>query len=519
MTLLIDIAPFIPPVGPDLTGREIYERFEREPDTLAIAVVDEGGRPIGLVERNTFLVQMAARYGYALWARRPISHLMMTDPVIVDGDVTIEEFCRQGLGARPSELLHGLIVTCGGRYAGVGSMLALLQASAAQTAAAVAEAQQALAARGRFLAVMSHEIRTPLNGVLAVAEVARRRTEDPGLAPLLDTIVSSGDVLLRLLNDALDLSRAEQSSLELDENPLSPKRLAEEVAALWAPQAELAKVRLEVAYEGPEDLWLLGDAVRLRQVLNNLLGNAIKFALGEVRARLRARRDGPCAILSGEVVDDGPGVPPDRLESVFLPFQQTEEGLRRGGAGLGLAVCRQIVARMNGEIAASNRAAGGACFRFELPLYCVPAPADQTSAVEGDAGAPGLRVLVVDDNATNRLVARSLLDLFGCESREACDGVGAVEAVLRRDFDVILMDINMPGMNGLEATRKIRGLPGDAGRTPVIALTANADPADAQRYLACGMSAVVEKPIKPERLLDALNAALSEEPQARAALR
>lgn len=517
MTLLFDIAPFVPPVPPDVTGREIYERFEREPDTLAIAVVDQDERPIGLVERNTFLVQMAARYGYALWARRPISHLMMTDPVIVDGDVTLEEFCRQGLGARPSELLHGLIVTCGGRYAGVGSMLALLQASAAQTAAAVAEAQQALSARGRFLAVMSHEIRTPLNGVLAVAEVARRKTQDPDLAPLLETIVNSGDVLLRLLNDALDLSRAEQSSLQLDENPLSPQALAEDITSLWAPQAELAGVRLDVRYEGAADLWVLGDEVRLRQILNNLLGNAIKFAGGEVTVRIRARSEDPCAILTGEVADDGPGVPPDLLETVFLPFQQTDEGLRRGGAGLGLAVCRQIAERMNGKIRASNRPAGGACFSFELPLYRVPAPADEVSDATRDIAEPGLKVLIVDDNRTNRLVARSLLDLFACESHEACDGAEAVAAVKRRDFDLILMDINMPGMNGIEATRRIRALPGIAGRTPVIALTANADPADAQLYCASGMSAVVEKPIKPERLIEAMNSALEDaSPQAAA---
>src|ERR1700742_658244 len=178
MPLLLDIAPCIPPVPPHTSGGEIYQRFQDEPDTLAIAVVDEDNRPVGLVERNAFLVRMAAQYGYALWSERPISHWMKTDPLIADGDMTVEEFCGRVMEERPSELLQGFLVTCAGRYAGVGTALSLLQVTAAATASHAQEmkrlaesAQDALAAKGRFLAVMSHEIRTPLNGVLAVAEI------------------------------------------------------------------------------------------------------------------------------------------------------------------------------------------------------------------------------------------------------------------------------------------------------------------------------------------------------------
>lgn len=246
MTLLLDIAPHIRPAAPETTGAELFRRFEDEPDTLAIAVVDAEGRPIGMVERNAFLVLMAAQHGYALWSQRPAARLMKQDPVVADGDVTVQEFCGRILEERPSELLHGFIVTCGGRYAGVGTTLALLQASAAATASQAEalgrlawEANEALAAKGRFLAVMSHEIRTPLNGVLAVAEIMKRKSEQPDLAPFIETILESGGTLLRLLNDALDLSRAEAAGLGLDEAPLALDRLLDESASLWVAQAEL----------------------------------------------------------------------------------------------------------------------------------------------------------------------------------------------------------------------------------------------------------------------------------------
>jgi signal transduction histidine kinase len=239
MTLLLDIAPFSAPVTPETTGRQVYRRFEDDPDLLAIAVVDADGRPVGLVERNAFLVRMAAQYGYALWSARPILHWMKTDPLVADGDMTVEEFCGRVIEERPSELLQGFIVTCAGRYAGVGTALSLLQVTAAATASRAQDmarlaqdAQDALAAKGRFLAVMSHEIRTPLNGVLAVAEIIRRKSRQEDLAPLVDTILHSGGTLLRLLNDALDLSRAEASGLELREEPVLASAILDDVMGL-----------------------------------------------------------------------------------------------------------------------------------------------------------------------------------------------------------------------------------------------------------------------------------------------
>jgi len=516
MTLLLDIAPFIPPVAPNITGRDIYQRFEDEPDTLCIAVVDEEGRPVGLIERNAFLVRMAAQHGHSLWSHRPVSRWMMTDPVIADGDMTVAEFCGRVLEERPSELLQGFIVTCGGRYAGVGTALALLQATAAATAShaedmtrMASDAQAALAAKGRFLAVMSHEIRTPLNGVLAVAEIVRRKMGDPELAPFVDTIIESGGALLRLLNDALDLSRAEAAALGLDEEPLLATKIVEDVRSLWTPRAELKGLTLSVSYDGPADAWVLADRVRLLQVLNNLIGNALKFTqTGGVEVRLNARLEEPYIQFSGEVADTGPGLPADRLEHIFEPFQQSDVGLRHGGAGLGLAVCRQIVERMDGRIAAHPNPGGGALFAFHVPLHHLPDQAAERAVETAQEVTRPLHVLIADDNQVNRTVAQTLCEMFGCTSETVEDGAAAVAAAGSGSYDLILMDVKMPVMDGVEATRRIRSGSASGSQIPILAVTANADPADAGLYHSAGMNGVVEKPIKPERLLAAMNAVL-----------
>jgi signal transduction histidine kinase/ActR/RegA family two-component response regulator len=520
-SILLDLAPFITPVFIHTLGEDVYERFQNEPDTLAIAVLNDDGSAVGLIERNSFFLQMASHYGRALYAKRTVELLMNQTPVVVDGDVTISEFCGRMLAERPSDLLHGFIVTCGGRYAGVGSALSLLQSTAAANAAhaeemtrmaevasrATLEARAALSAKSQFLAVMSHEIRTPLNGVLAVAEIVQHKLAQPELKPFLETIIDCGGTLLRLLNDALDLSRSELGRLELDEEPFLVAGLAEDVMALWRPNADSKGLSLAVSYDGPAEAWALGDRIRLKQVLNNLVGNALKFTdCGGVEVRIAAELEAGCLRLSGTVIDTGPGVPGDRLESIFAPFSQTEEGLKQGGAGLGLAVCRQLVEQMGGSIGAQNNPGAGMTFSFSTHLYSVQAPSDAVDAGHEDSPTVGLHCLIADDNATNRLVAQSLCEMFGCSAECVEDGVEAVAAAASGRFDLILMDIKMPRLDGVGATEQIRALGGAAARTPILALTANADPADAASYRAKGMDGVVEKPIKPERLLAAINA-------------
>jgi signal transduction histidine kinase/ActR/RegA family two-component response regulator len=530
---LLDLIQSIAPITPETLGQDVYDRFQAEPDTLAIAVVDDEGRPVGLVERNAFFVAMAAHYGRALYGLRPISLLMNAAPLIAEGDTPVAEFCGDVLADRSSEVMKGFVVVSGGRYAGVGSTLALLQATNAANRAhaeemtrladtlnqAKLEAQSALTAKSQFLAVMSHEIRTPLNGVLAIADILQRRLGDPALKPYVTTIQDSGQTLLRLLTDALDFSRADAGQLDLAEDSFHLPGLLDDLSALWTARAELKGLSLSFRYEGALDQWALGDAVRIKQVFNNLIGNALKFTRqGGVQVTLRARRDDVHVVVEGEVRDSGVGIPADRLGAIFQPFSQTEAGVREGGAGLGLSICRQLVGQMGGSIGVTSDQAGTA-FGFEFPLFDLPAPSEAEIAAEPDLsqGAGGLHVLIADDNATNRLVAETLCGMFGCTSESVEDGEQAVSAAASGRFDLVLMDIKMPNLDGVGATRRIRGLAGAAAQVPILAITANADPWDAASYLAQGMDGVVEKPIKAERLLSAINGLFLEDAESVAA--
>jgi signal transduction histidine kinase/AmiR/NasT family two-component response regulator len=534
MAQLLSLAEPVEPVLATTPGAAVYQRFEREPDVLALAVVDSVGRPVGIVERNTFFLRMAAEYGRALYGQRPISMLMNPAPLVVEGAVGLMVFTREVLAERPSELLQGFIVVKGGKYAGIGSALSLLQATsranrdhalemtklADTLKAAEAQAQAALNAKSKFLAVMSHEIRTPLNGVLTVADILSRRLKQDELKPYVQTILDSGQTLLRLLTDALDFSRADAGHLELQLEPFCVSTLLDDVAGLWtAPAAEKA-LDFSLTYQGPADLWALGDEVRLKQVFNNLIGNALKFTdRGGVRVRLAAERDDIYVRMSAEVVDSGPGVDDDRLPLIFQPFVQEDMGRAKGGTGLGLAICRELVERMDGHIEARHTLGGGLTVAFETTAFHVAVGVERVEqeepAPEPAAPLRPLHVLIADDNATNRMVAETLCAMFECTSQSVADGAEAVDAMRSGAFDLVLMDIKMPLMDGLEAARRIRGLHGQASSAPIVALTANADPWDAAEYLEAGMDAVVEKPIKPAALLAAMNAAI----EARAAER
>ena len=511
-------------VSPETPGSVVFARFESEPDTLVIPVV-EADRPVGLIERNAFLLKIATPFGHALYAGRPISHLMEVEPAVVDAGVNIDAFCDILLKSGPGALMRGFIVTREGRYHGVGTAVSLLKAVndhqrrqneelADQTRVLSDTRTQALAsarAKSQFLAIMSHELRTPMNGVLAVAELLRRQPLNPQAQAHVTTIMESSESLLRILQDALDLSRAEAGELDLHPEPTPLRTLMDDVQALWAPRASQDDVTLMVSYEGDTELAAVTDGVRLKQLFNNLIGNALKFARnGVVEARLKAVARGDRISLEARVRDDGPGVDPERVDEIFDPFVH---GSGPDGAGLGLAICRQIVERMDGRIWAENNPGRGATFAFDLDVERTEAPVAVRSNVESIGDGELLtnpHILIVDDNATNRVVAQALCEMFGCTSETAEDGVEALEAVQERRFDLVLMDIKMPRMDGVQATQAIRALDGPVSAIPIVALTANADPDDARRYVEIGMAAVVEKPIKPERLRMAMNLALEQ---------
>lgn len=520
------VAELAVPISKAMLGADVYARFEREPDTLVIPVVEDG-KPIGIIERNSFFLRMAAEYGRALYAKRPIEGLMDRDAVIVEASLSLETFCQTMLEERPSALLRGFIVVDDGYYLGVGTVLSLLQATSAASreraeemtevarslSVAQTAAQASARAKSQFLAVMSHEIRTPMNGVLAVAELLQRQPLNTQAKAYVKTIIDSSETLLRLLNDALDLSRAEMGELKLTPQPDFLNELMDDVLALWSPRAAQDNVRLTVSFDGDPNVSAHFDQIRVKQVFNNLIGNAIKFARGGlVEATLKAEVKDNRVVISSRIRDNGPGIPKEKLESIFKPFVHAP-GAEQGGAGLGLAICRQIIEAMGGKIWAESNQGAGATFAWEATLPAAnltrETETNNVTALNDLAISSAPHILIVDDNATNRVVAQALVQMFGCTSETAEDGLEAVEAVQQRPFDLILMDIKMPRMDGVSATKAIRALPGEAALLPIIALTANADPDDAATYLASGMCAVVEKPIKPERLLSAINIAFS----------
>ena len=513
------------PVTAETCGSDVYDRFQAEPSTLAIAVVDPDGRPLGLVERNAFCLQMGAEFGRALYARRPISTLMDAAPTTVEADADAESLFSSVDAAEMETLLKGFIAISGGLYAGIGTALHVLRASSAinrrraeamsalaqDLARAEAEARASSRAKSEFLAVMSHEIRTPLNGVLGVAALMERELTQEVLRPYVRTILDSGHSLLRLLTDALDMSRAQAGSVTLEEAPVHLNALASDLEALWKARAQEKGLGLFITCDTDPCDWVVGDEMRIKQILNNLVGNALKFTrVGEISVNVVSAWDHDAVKVEVTVDDSGPGIPTEAQATIFDPFNTGNAGREGAGAGMGLAICRQIVDRMGGTIAVGTSPNGGARFHFSLRLASAgPEIRAAAQAIAEPTPHETLHVLVVDDNATNRFVAGKLLEMFGCTVEYAEDGAQAVEAATTRLFDLILMDVKMPVMDGVAATQAIRKHPAPIGHIPILALTANADPRDEADYLAAGMNGVAQKPIQPDALLNAIRLVMS----------
>jgi PAS domain S-box-containing protein len=358
-------------------------------------------------------------------------------------------------------------------------------------------AQAAAEAKSEFLANMSHEIRTPLNGVLGVLHLLKAEPLSRGGRDLLDEASGCGRMLAELLNDVIDFSRIEEGRLELHPEPTNAAELARGVARLLAAPARSKGLQLRV--EAPETHWVSVDPVRLRQTLFNLVGNAVKFTTrGGVTVQMTEPSPGR---LCFEVADTGPGIAADDQAKLFGRFQQVDGSTTRrfGGSGLGLAITRRLAELMGGQVKLDSQLGRGSTFTVEV---------DAPTCGAGDAAAPeaetplgGLRVLLVEDNPTNQLVIRKLLESLGADVATAEDGRAGVAAAATGAFDLILMDVQMPVMDGVEAVGCIRALPEPRRSTPVLALTANALAHQAKTYLAAGMDGVVSKPVSPAVLL------------------
>ncbi|WP_293905078.1 ATP-binding protein [Phenylobacterium sp.] len=368
-------------------------------------------------------------------------------------------------------------------------------------------AEGANAAKSAFLAMMSHELRTPMNGVLGMARALHQSKLGARQRRQVDMLVSSGEGLMTILNDLLDLSKIEAGKFELEHAPFDLHTLTERTVALWADTAREKGVDLDLEIAAQAPRHVVGDPTRLRQVLTNLVSNALKFtAQGSVRVRLTSVVTlGDACTIEFAVCDTGVGMTPEQQARVFEPFTQADAATARqfGGTGLGLSICRQFAALMGGTIEAESQPGLGSTFRFRLELPLAEALAEAPAGPEV-FDLSGLRVLVADDNPINQAVARSIVEAVGGVVTAVADGAQALDALRAGIFDVVLMDVHMPRMDGPEAIRRIRA--GEAGPRdqPVLALTADAMPGFDRDLIAKGFDAVATKPIVPQALIEAI---------------
>jgi signal transduction histidine kinase/ActR/RegA family two-component response regulator len=370
-------------------------------------------------------------------------------------------------------------------------------------------AESANAAKSTFLATMSHEIRTPLNGVLGMAQAMAGDELSDRQRDRLSVVHRSGEALLAILNDVLDLSKIEAGKLELEQMEFELAEVARGAYSAFTALANKKGLSFALDIESARGRYL-GDPTRLRQILYNLISNALKFTeQGEIR--VTARRQGE--ILEISVKDTGVGIPPESLSKLFAKFDQLDSSTTRrfGGTGLGLAICRELAQLMAGEISVTSELGLGSIFILRVPLPYQGEEKAVATAVETRAEQPeiALRVLAAEDNAVNQLVLKTLLHQMGVDPTVVENGQLAVEAWAGGDWDVILMDIQMPVMDGLTATAQIRAreLAEGRERTPIVALTANAMSHQIEHYVAAGMDGHVAKPIQAAELFAALTGA------------
>ncbi len=543
-------------VSSDASLASVYEFFARSPHDF-VGVV-EGVRFAGLCSRAQLGFLMASRFGFAIYSKDSVRQHLMPSPLAVrlgtplmtvlsdalsrtgksfEEDVVLLGSGEEYLGLISTEtlvhwqtwLLRENMQTLEGQRESLhrkNGELTLLTGRLNSTNEELAKARDAALESARlksmFLANMSHEIRTPMNGIMGMIGLLQEMPLPAEQREMVTTVHHCAEDLLVILNDILDFSKMEASQLRLEAVPFHPNAVLREVFELHATRGRQKGLRMSWHIYDLLPPRLIGDPTRIRQILNNLLGNAVKFTEhGFVDLQVRVEGAGTQGVrLRVEVHDSGIGIAPDVQGKLFQPFTQADgsDTRRFGGTGLGLAISRHLAELMGGTVGLSSTLGEGSCFWLELELAKPVTegfrslPARVSDQPDDLVEAPRLRVLLVEDNAVNRAVALKMLRKLGHETECARNGVEGLAAYAARHHDLILMDCQMPELDGYAATRKLREeeAAGRSPHVPIIALTANAMPEDRQRCLEAGMDDYLPKPFK----IEALEAAILRVPKA-----